>query len=137
MSWPDAGTALVAASAAHAGFSVVVTVVVYPALADRPDADWARRHDLHSRRIGAVVGPLYLLVAAACVWRLATGPQGWEWVALSGNAAAALVTAALAAPTHGRLGRDGPMPALLTRLLRVDRVRTVGAVVALVASLLA
>ncbi len=130
-------TALVAASAAHAGFSVVVTAVVYPALADRPDDDWPRRHDRHSRRIGAVVAPLYLLVAAACGWRLATGPQGWEWVALSGNAAAALVTATLAAPTHGRLGRDGPTPTLLTRLVRVDRARTAGAVVALVASLLA
>ncbi len=57
-------------------------------------------------------------------------------MALSGNAAAALVTATLAAPTHGRLGREGPSAALLARLLRVDRARTVGAVVALVASLL-
>ena len=136
----DPTTALLAASAAHAGFSVVVTVVVYPALADvarGSPRQWAARHDAHSRRIGAVVAPLYLLVAAACVWTLATGPQGWAWVALTGNALAALVTAVRAAPTHGRLGREGPDPGLVRSLLLADRVRTLGAVVALVASALA
>ncbi len=134
---PDASTLLVAASAAHAGFSVVVSVVVYPALADAPGEDWARRHAAHSRRIAWVVAPLYLLVAAACVLALVTGPQGWAWVALAGNAAAALVTAALAAPTHGRLGRAGPVPALLSRLLRADRVRTVAAALGALAAVIA
>ena len=40
------------------------------------------------------------------------------------------VTATLAAPVHGRL--DTPDPVLLRRLLRVDRVRAVLAVAALV-----
>ena len=139
MSWPDATTTLVAASAAHAGFSVVVSVVVYPALVDgarEPGVDWPARHDAHSRRIAWVVGPLYLLVAAACVRTLLEGPQGWAWVVLTGNALAALTTAALAAPTHGRLGAQGPTPALLTRLLRADRLRTAAAVMAAAASLL-
>ncbi len=136
----DPTSALLAASAAHAGFSVVVTVVVYPALADvarESPRQWSARHDAHSRRIGSVVAPLYLLVAAACVWSLVAGPQGPAWAALTGNAVAALVTAARAAPTHGRLGREGPDPRLVRTLLRADRVRTLGAVVALVASALA
>ncbi len=136
----DATTALLAASAAHAGFSVVVTVVVYPALADvarDSPRRWSERHDAHSRRIGFVVAPLYLLVAAACVWALVDGPGGWAWAALSGNALAALVTALRAAPTHGRLGREGPDPGLVDRLLRADRLRTGAALVAAAASALA
>jgi len=136
----DPTTALVAASAAHAGFSVVVSVVVYPALADvarESPRQWSTRHDAHSRRIGYVVAPLYLLVAAACVWVLATGPQGWAWAALTANAVAAAVTALRAAPTHGRLGREGPDPGLVRTLLRADRWRTAAAVVAVVAALLA
>ena len=131
--------ALLAASAAHAGFSVVVTVVVYPALADRAgsDPDWPARHDAHSRRIVWVVGPLYLLVAAACLATLVSGPGPAALVAVAGNGAAAVVTATLAAPTHGRLGREGPTPALVSRLLRADRVRTAAALLALAASLVA
>ena len=139
MTWPDATTTLVAASAAHAAFSAVVSVVVYPALVDgarEPGVDWPTRHDAHSRRIAWVVGPLYLLVAAACVRTLLDGPVGWAWVVLTGNAAAALLTAALAAPTHGRLGAHGPTPALLGRLLLADRLRTAAALVAGAASLL-
>ncbi len=139
MTWPDATTTLVAASAAHAGFSLVVSVVVYPALVDgarEPGVDWTARHDAHSRRIFRVVGPLYLLVAAACVRSLLGGPHGWAWAVLAGNAAAALSTAALAAPTHGRLGTQGPTPALLTRLVRADRLRTAAALVAGGAALL-
>lgn len=139
MTWIDPATALVAASAAHAGFSLVVSAVVYPALVDdasAPGTDWARRHDAHSRRIAWVVAPLYLLVASACGWTLVTGPSGWAWPVLAGNAGAALLTAGLAAPTHGRLAREGPSRALVARLLRADRARTACAVLAGLAALL-
>lgn len=136
----DPSTALLAASALHAGFSLVVTAVVYPALADvarDTPGHWATRHDAHSRRIVALVGPLYLVVAAACGWVLATGPVGWEWVALAGNAIAALVTATRAAPLHGRLGRQGPDPRTVRALLAADRIRTLATLVAVGAALLA
>lgn len=129
--------ALLAASAAHAGFQTVVSVVVYPALAGtRPD-DWAEVHAAHSRRISFVVGPLYLAVAAACLWTLLDDPGGWALVAVAGNALAAVTTALVAAPTHGRLGARGPEPALLRRLLVADRVRTAGALLAAAAALVA
>ena len=140
--------ALLAASALHAGFQLVVSVVVYPALADVPAERWEPAHAAHARRITWVVAPLYVAVAAACTWSLLTWPRLVEppgapvaalavGVALVGNAVAAGTTALVAAPTHGRLGREGKRPELVRRLLAADRVRTAGAVVALVASLVA
>ena len=130
--------ALLAAGALHAGFQLVVTVVVYPALADVPDASWAQAHADHSRRIGRVVAPLYAGVAGACAWALLSWPVGGATaVALVGHAVAGGTTALVAAPTHGRLGREGKRPGLVRRLLLADRVRTAGALVALAAGLVA
>ena len=109
-------TALIAAGGLHLGFQAVVTVVVYPALATTRPADWADVHAAHSRRISLVVGPLY--------------------VAVAGHTVAAGATALSAAPTHGRLGRTGPDPRDIARLLRADRVRLAGTVVAFAAALL-
>ena len=130
--------ALLAVGALHAGFQLVVTVVVYPALADVPDASWARAHADHSRRITRVVAPLYAVVAGACLWALLSWPVGPAVaVALLGHAVAGGTTAAVAAPTHGRLGREGRRPELVRRLLVADRVRTGGALLALAAGLVA
>lgn len=57
--------ALIAVSALHVGFQAVVTLVVYPALAEVLATTWTTAHDAHSRRIAAVVAPVYLAVAAA------------------------------------------------------------------------
>jgi hypothetical protein len=60
-------------------------------------------------------------------------------VAVAGHAVAAGVTAAFAAPAHGRLGRAGPAGpdrAEVARLLQADRVRLAATVVALAAALL-
>lgn len=84
-----------------------------------------------------MVGPLYLLVAAACLWTLLSRPGAAALVAVAGNAAAALVTVVAAAPTHARLTAQGPRPELLDRLLRVDRLRTAATLAALVAAVLA
>ena len=142
MSGVTATEALLAVSALHAGFQLVVTVVVYPALADVPADLWEPAHAAHSRRITWLVAPLYAAVAAVCTWSLLAWPatgaaQVGTAVALAGHAVAAGTTALVAAPTHGRLGRDGLRPELVGRLLRSDRVRTLGAVVALGASLVA
>jgi len=130
--------ALLAVSALHAGFQLVVGVVVYPALADVPEGSWATAHAAHSRRITWVVAPLYAVVAGVCAWSLLSWPvPAAVGVALAGHAVAAGTTAVVAAPTHGRLGRAGKRPELVRRLLVSDRVRTAAALVALLAALVA
>ncbi|MGQ2937213.1 MAG: hypothetical protein ACT6SA_12000, partial [Aeromicrobium sp.] len=57
--------------------------------------------------------------------------------AVAAHGVALLATASVAAPTHGRLGSDGPTPALLRRLARSDLARTAAAWTGLVLSLLA
>lgn len=132
----DAMTALLVVSAFHAGFQVVVSAVVYPALADVPADRWDVAHDLHSRRIVRVVAVLYPAVVAVCLWALVVGPvTAASIVAVAANLVAVAVTAGLAAPTHGRLGREHSTR-LVGTLLVTDRVRTVAALVALAAACL-
>ncbi|NYG56721.1 hypothetical protein [Nocardioides perillae] len=127
----DPEVALLAATALHAGFQATVTRVVYPALADVDVDRWRPAHEAHSRRISLVVLVVYAALVAACCWVLVDGPRTpAAYTALTGAALAGLTTAAVAAPTHGALGR-GPTDALVRRLLVADRVRLLGAVVAL------
>lgn len=130
--------ALAVVAAVHAGFQVTVSAVVYPVLADRTGPDFAAAHTDHSRRIVRLVGPLYLAVLAVGAWVVVAAPLGPAvLVALGAQAVVLLTTAAVAAPAHGALGRDGPTPPLLRRLLTADRVRAGAAVVGLVAALVA
>ncbi|MBC7632861.1 hypothetical protein [Aeromicrobium sp.] len=130
--------AILAATALHAGFQLVVTIVVYPALADVPADRWATAHDAHSRRILYVVVLVYAAVAGACLWVLSSGPRSpATLVAVAGSAVAAATTALVAAPLHGRLGREGRSASLVKRLLLADRVRLAATIVAGVAALLA
>ena len=128
--------AVVAATALHAGFQLTVTVVVYPALASVPAADWSPAHDAHPRRIAPLVGLVYGAALVASVGAALVTPSAGTVVALTGTLAALLVTAASAAPTHGRLGR-GRDDALVRTLLRADRLRALAAVVALAGALVA
>lgn len=125
--------AFLAAAAAHVGFQMTVTVVVYPALARVPAGQWVQAHRAHTRAITAVVALVYAGLALSGGWALLSGPDGWTLVALSATAVAVLVTAIVAAPAHGRLstGRD---QALVVRLIRADRIRAVAAVTAAVAA---
>ena len=112
-------------------------MVTYPALAEVGPDRWNAAHAAHSRRITWLVAPLYVLVAAACAWVLVVGP--WSiatMTAVAGNLVAALTTAAVAAPTHQRLGRTGRDDDLLHRLLHADRIRLAAGLVALAAPLL-
>lgn len=119
--------ALTAAAALHLGFQLTVTVLVYPALARIAPVTWTQTHDAHSRRIVPLVGLTYAVLVGTGVWALAAAPRSGALVlALAGAAIALLTTAFVAAPLHGRLG-GGHDPALLARLLWVDRVRTLGA----------
>ncbi|MFY9916634.1 MAG: hypothetical protein WAK18_18310 [Nocardioidaceae bacterium] len=122
-------TALAVASALHAGFQLVVTLVVYPALAETNDRDWAPRHAAHSRRIAPVVVLVYgALVASSVAALLADRRPPMIWTAIAAAVVAMVVTAVVAAPTHGKLGRgrDGQ---LVHRLLVWDRLRCAAAVV--------
>lgn len=132
---PVVGLALV--GAAHAAFQTTVSVVVYPALAAVGDEGFAAAHDAHSRRIVALVAPLYAALLAVGGWAALSDPRPLVLAAVAAHGVALLVTALVAAPTHGRLGIDGPTPALLRRLARSDLARTAAAWTGLVLSLLA
>ena len=123
---PTAEVLLVVATAVHAGFQLVVTLLVYPALATVPDSSWADAHTAHSRRITPVVAVVYAgLVGASASAILGDPSPARTWsVALSG--VAVLVTAAVAAPAHRRLGlsRD---PEVWRRLMAGDRLRCAAA----------
>jgi hypothetical protein len=126
------GAALLVATAAHAGFQLAVTLVVYPALAATLPEHWATTHTTHSRRI-PLVGVLYAGLLVAAAGALVTGPNQATVVAAVAALLAIGLTATVAGPLHVRLGR-GRDERLLHRLRRVDRMRTVAAVVALVAA---
>lgn len=133
----DPQQALLTVTAAHAGFQVVVSTVVYPALADVPSDGWALAHERHSRRISYVVVPLYALIVGTSLWAVIDGPvTAAVVVTVLGNALALVTTAVVAAPTHGRLGSDGRTAPLVGRLLWSDRIRTFGAIVALMGACL-
>lgn len=131
--------ALAVATTLHLGFQGVVTLLVYPALADLDTAAWTAAHERHGRRITPIVGVVYGLLLLACAVRLRDPIDLGTWVAYAGSAVALLTTAVAAAPTHGRLGALGD-PAhrgpLVRRLLVVDRVRFAGTVVAAAGALL-
>jgi hypothetical protein len=129
---------LALATAAHAGFQVTVTALVYPRLAATAPAEWPAVHRAHARRIAPLVAVLYGALVLTGAWAAYAGTGGVALaVALVASAGAVLVTALRAAPLHGRLGDAGPDPALLAALLRADRARAVLAVVALAAAVAA
>lgn len=130
------GTALLAATTLHLGFQATVTAIVYPALARVPAAGWAGAHRAHTRAITPVVAVVYGGLAVAGGWALLSTPGGWTLVALAATAVAVLVTAAVAAPAHQRLGA-GHDPRRIGRLLRADRFRAAAALVAAVAAVIA
>lgn len=127
-------SALVAATAVHAGFQLSVTTLVYPALGEvAPDA-WTAAHARHSRRIVPLVGLVYgavVVTSAGCAF---TRPSVPTLAAAAASAGALATTALVAAPLHGRLTpiRD---PELFARLLSADRWRSRLALVALAAAL--
>jgi hypothetical protein len=137
--WEQVGssTALLAATALHTGFQATVSLLVYPALARVRQEDWSDAHGHHTRAITPLVGVVYTIAAVTALAALLSSPGSVAvWLSASGTATAFAVTALVAGPTHGRLGR-GRTPSLMRRLLVGDRVRLVGSLVALAGALLA
>jgi hypothetical protein len=133
----DPTEALLAATAVHAGFQAVVTVLVYPTFADIPEDHWPAFHTAHSHRIAGIVVVVYGLLVLASGWVIVAGPRDVATVTAMGAAALAiLVTAFLAAPAHGRLSPDRGARDLAL-LVRADRVRLAAALVALGAAVVA
>ncbi|WP_285598937.1 hypothetical protein [Kineosporia sp. NBRC 101731] len=128
-------TLLLAATAAHLGFQVTVTALVYPALARVPAQEWAPAHEAHSRAVVPLVIVMYGTLVLAGGWALLSGPGGWTCVALGAVAATFGVTAC-AARVHGRLGTGHDHEAV-RRLLWIDRARALTATIALAAAVLA
>lgn len=123
---------LAVVAALHAGFQGTVSTVVYPALAKVEPGEWQVKQEAHRYAIVPMVGVCYLGALGALAWCLVTDVTSiGVWVALAGFALSMGTTALVAAPTHGKLmaGHDA---ALVSRLLRSDWVRTIGAVIALV-----
>jgi len=120
---------LVAATAVHAGFQLVVTVLVYPGFATVPSEAWAAHHAAHGRRITSLVAVVYTGVIVASGAALLRGPSPAQVLSVAASAVALVVTAVVAAPTHRRLAvaRD---PRVLRRLLTADRVRCAAALAA-------
>lgn len=139
MSLAEPAPWLLLVAAAHLGFQLTVDLVVYPALGDVPREAWTVAHDRHSRRITPVVVLVYPPLVLLLGWTaLAEPSDAGTWVAVAGGLLAVATTAAVAAPTHGRLSAAPPEDrvALMRRLDRADRVRTLGAVVCVAGALL-
>ena len=127
-----AATAFLVSASVHAGFVATITLLVYPALARVRATHWRQAHDRHRRSIVPMVAVTYVAVAGSGAWWLAVD---WSTLALVAVVLALLsmtVTFVLAAPLHRKLVRrdDG----MIDRLIRVDRMRTVFAVAAVVAA---
>lgn len=128
---------LLLVAAAHLGFQLTVVLVVYPALGEVPPDTWSGAHERHSRRIVPLVAALYPPLVLLLGWAVATEPRAaGAWLAVVGGLLSVVTTAAVAAPVHGRLSSvpAADRPALMRRLHRADRVRTVGALLCVAGS---
>jgi len=132
---PDtAAVSLVAATWLHAGFQLVVTLVVYPAFPEVRAEDWRRHHGAHSRRITPVVVLVYGLVVATCAWTVARGLSDVVTVlAVASSGVTLLVTGMLAGPAHRRLTTERTT-GNLAALRWSDRVRCTTASISAVAA---
>jgi hypothetical protein len=126
-------TAFLAATAAHAGFQLTGTALVYPTLVRVGPDTWDQAHARHSRRIVPLVVVVYGALTVTSVLLVVRHHGLAAWLGFVGAWGAMVVTAVAAAPTHRRLVT--PEPHLLRRLLVVDRLRAGFACLALVGAL--
>ncbi len=115
------------AAAVYLGFQWTIRAVVYPQLARVGAAEFVTYELAHQRAVSLVVGPLFAALAGACVAVLVVS-GGWRGVpAIALLAALLAVTAVGAVPQHRMLSRAFE-PAAHGRLLVVDGVRLLLAV---------
>ncbi|MBA3265729.1 MAG: hypothetical protein H0T14_05060 [Nocardioidaceae bacterium] len=110
---------LVGAMALHAGFQLVVTLVVYPGFAEISDQRWVAAHAAHSRRIVPLVAIVYAAVVAAAALALTDQTEPLELAAAVAAAGAVASTASVAAPAHRRMA--GGRSDVSLRLLAAGR----------------
>lgn len=126
-------TAFLAATAAHAGFQLTVTALVYPTLVRVGPDTWDQAHARHSRGIVPLVVVVYGALTVTSVLVVVHHHGLAAWLGFVGAWGAMVITAVAAAPIHRRLVT--PEPHLLRRLLVVDRLRAGFACLALVGAL--
>jgi hypothetical protein len=114
----------------YAGFQWTVRVLVYPQFTAVPAGAFAGYERSHSRRISAVVGPLFAGQLLSTGWLLVTRPPDVVPAGVLGSAACLAVvlgvTALGAVPQHRRLD-TGFDPAAYAALLRADTLRVAAA----------
>jgi hypothetical protein len=124
-------TAVLLANAAAtlfmAGLAWFVQVVHYPLFGLVGEARFPDYHEAHSTRTTWVVLAPMSVELISSFALIADPPAGETVLTVAGAvlAAATWVATAPAAILHGRIGRSGPRPELLSALIRVSWVRTV------------
>lgn len=121
------------AAGLYTGFQWTIRVLVYPQFAAVPTSAFAAYERRHQHLTSVAVGPLFTALGVTALILFVAPPPGvsrWWAVATGGCVAVVLaVTGGLAVPLH-RVLTNGWDPAVHRRLLRVDTVRLVVAVVA-------
>lgn len=123
-----ARVAFLAAAALHLGFQATVTRLVYPVLARVRAVHWRESHDRHRRAIAPVVAVVYAVLLATAAWLVAVDRSVPTLVAIVPVPLVVLLTALVGTRLHRQLVRRDP--AVLARLLGIDRLRLALAVLA-------
>jgi len=115
---------------AMVGVIWVVQLAIYPQFRRISRTDWLPYHAAHVRAMGPIAGPLMiaeLLTASWWLWQHTQLPAVDAWAAVTLfilTLATFVLTFAGAMPLHRRL-QTGYKEALITRLLRVNWLRTI------------
>lgn len=112
-----------------AGLGWMVQVVHYPLFAQVGAEGWTAYHAAHSRRITPIVLPAMSIELGGALLVATSTPEGVSsplaWAGFAAALSTWAVTGLGAVPAHGRLA-DGFDGAVHRRLVRADRLRTVG-----------
>ncbi len=110
------------------GLIWVIQLVHYPLFARVGSAEFEAYEREHMRRIGWIVGPVMMVELVTALGLLLRRPIGVDlalvWAGFAMVAAIWVSTAAVQAPTHGRLAR-GKDERLIRRLVASNWLRTV------------
>lgn len=110
------------------GLAWFVQIVHYPLFPVVEEAGFPAFHDLHSRRTSLVVIVPMSVELVSSIALAIEPPEGVGPLALAGAVLAACIwvlTGAVLAPMHGRIGREGPTVRNLARLIRLSWPRTI------------
>jgi hypothetical protein len=116
----------VAATLIMAGVAWYVQLAHYPLFARVGEAEFEGFHEAHSSRTSIVVIPPMVVEILTSFALILDPPAGRTGLTVAGAALAAGTWAvtAPAAALHSRIGSEGPRPELLSRLVRINLLRT-------------